>query len=61
MRVAPALIAIAALAGVTACRREPDFDKRYAAAASDIQRKAREIEAQVNASGTPEPPPGKDR
>jgi hypothetical protein len=45
MRVAPRLIvALAVIGTVTACKREPTFDERYAVAQKTIREKAGELD-----------------
>lgn len=52
-----AIVAVAQLVLLAGCHREPDFDERFDATSARIEKAARDIDAQVEASGTP-PTPG---
>jgi hypothetical protein len=45
--------ALAILALLSACKREPTFDQRYDAAAKHINQTAKEIDAEISATGVP--------
>lgn len=53
LRVAFWLLAVGA--GLASCKREPDFDERYAAAREKIGRTAKDIDARIAATGVPMP------
>lgn len=49
-RAWPLALALALLGG---CKREPTFDERYAAASKTIVSRAKQIDAEVAATGAP--------
>ncbi|WP_395394795.1 hypothetical protein [Novosphingobium sp. BL-8A] len=52
MFLCPVALAVAA-AALAGCHREPTFDERYEAARTQIDKTAREIDAQAMGSGAP--------
>lgn len=44
MRAVPVVAAVLLIAGLTACKREPTFEERYAGAEKAIRQKATELE-----------------
>jgi outer membrane murein-binding lipoprotein Lpp len=49
MRVRLTLAAVASLALVSACQREPSFDEKFEQQSRDLSAKARQIEAETKA------------
>ena len=47
--------ALLSLSAAACGKREPDFDKRYDAASARISQAARDIDAQIAATGAPAP------
>lgn len=47
------LAMLAVLVLLCACKREPTFDERYDAAAKQITKTAKEIDADISATGAP--------
>lgn len=50
-----AVLTVAAVAALSGCHKEPDFDERFTAAQDRIAHTAAQIQAQVDATGAPTP------
>jgi len=46
------VMAVAGLAMLAACHKEPSFEERYDAASEKVSQRAKEIDAQISASAT---------
>lgn len=49
MRASALLLACAAIAGLTGCKAEPDFDERFEQRSRELREKAKKIEADADA------------